>query len=159
MGREQASTDRQGSVGAPSSRHEPLLRIGSFVVLLGDLEVGFASVSRLTSETDPDTVRGERPGHRLVPVVLRRALTPSTELYEWRRRVVAGRDDRRDVTIRQLSAPGGRIVNQWTLVNAWPCRWSGPAFDALNDEIAYEEVELMFDDLVWHDRKPAHEGD
>jgi phage tail-like protein len=50
-------------------------------------------------------------------------------------------------------------VNQWTLVNAWPCRWSGPAFDALNDDIAYEEVELMFDDLVWHDRQPAHEGD
>ena len=158
MGSGQPS-DRQGSAGAPSGRDEPLLRIGSFVVLIGDLEVGFASVGRLTSETDPDTVRGERPGHRLVPVVLRRALTASTELYEWRRRVVAGRDDRRDVTIRQLSAPGGRIVNQWTLVNAWPCRWSGPSFDALNDEIAYEEVELMFDDLVWHDRKPAHEGD
>jgi phage tail-like protein len=148
-----ASTDRQAATRAPSTRDAPLLRTSSFVVLIGDVEFGFASVGRLTSETDPDAARAERPGHRLVPVVLRRALTASTDLYEWRRQVVAGRDDRRDVTIRQLSAPGGRIVNQWRLVNAWPCRWSGPSFDALNDGIAFEEIELMFDDLVWLDRK------
>jgi phage tail-like protein len=159
MGSGQASTDRHGPPPVPSSHDEPLLGINSFVVLIGDLEVGFASVGRLTSETDPDAVRADRPGHRLVPVVLRRAITRSTDLYEWRRQVVAGRDDRRDVTIRQLSAPGGRLVNEWTLVNAWPRRWSGPAFDALSDDIAYEEIELMFEDLVWLDRKPAQEED
>jgi phage tail-like protein len=86
--------------------------------------------------------------------VLRRALTTSTELYDWRRLIVAGKDDRRDVTIRQLSAPGGKIVNSWRLVRAWPCRWSGSAFDAMNNDIAYEELELTFDDLIWLDHNP-----
>ena len=83
--------------------------------------------------------------------MLRRALTTSTELYDWRRLIVDGKDDRRDVTIRQLSAPGGKVVNTWRLVRAWPCRWSGPAFDALKNDVACEEIELRFDDLVWLD--------
>jgi phage tail-like protein len=83
--------------------------------------------------------------------VLRRALTSSTELYDWRRHIVDGRDDHRDVTIRQLSAPGGKAVHAWRLVGAWPCRWSGPSFNALSNDIAWEELELMFDDLVWLD--------
>jgi hypothetical protein len=37
------------------------------------------------------------------------------------------------------------------LVRAWPCRWSGPGFDALKNDIACEEIELSFDDLVWLD--------
>ena len=90
--------------------------------------------------------------------MLRRALTSSTELYDWRRLIVAGKDDRRDVTIRQLSAPGGTVVNAWRLVRAWPCRWSGPALDALSNEIAWEELELTFDDLVWLDHDPTITG-
>jgi T4-like virus tail tube protein gp19 len=138
----------------PSRQPEPLLRISCFQVLIGDKELGFAEVGRLTSETDlgapPD-----RPVHRLATVVLRRAIGTATELYDWRRLIVAGKDDRRDVTIRQLSAPGGKIVNSWKLMRAWPCRWSGPGFDAMSNEIAYEELELSFDDLVWLEHNPA----
>ena len=132
---------------------EPLLRISCFQVLIGDRQVGFAEVGQLTSETGLDA-SSDRPVHRFATVVLRRALTTSTELYDWRRLIVDGKDDRRDVTIRQLSAPGGKIVNSWRLMRAWPCRWSGPGFDALSNEIAYEELELTFDDLVWLEHNP-----
>ena len=131
----------------PSRQSEPLLRISCFEVLIGDRELGFAEVGRLTSETD--LAAADRPVHRLATVVLKRALTTSTELYDWRRLIVAGKDDRRDVTIRQLSAPGGTVVNSWRLLRAWPCRWSGPAFNAMSNEIAFEELEVTFDDLVW----------
>lgn len=137
----------------PPRNVDSLLPVSSFVVQIGDREVGFAEVGRLTSETELEGPP-DRPEHRFAPVVLRRALTRSTELYDWRRSIAAGKDDRRDVTIRQLSAPGGTIVNAWLLVRAWPVRWSGPAFDALSDDIACEELELMFDDLVWLDRTP-----
>ena len=130
-----------------------MLRISCFEVLIGKRELGFAEVGRLTSETDLDTL-SDRRVHRFATVVLRRALTTSTELYDWRRLIVQGKDDRRDVTIRQLSAPGGTIVNSWRLVRAWPCRWSGSAFDAMNNDVAYEELELTFDDLVWLDHNP-----
>ncbi len=132
----------------PSRSPEPLLRISSFEVLIGGREVGFAQVGPLTSETDDDEAL-DKPVHRFATVVLRRALTSSTELFDWRRAITAGKDDRRDVTIRQLSAPGGDVVNAWRLVRAWPRRWSGPAFDSMNHDVACEELELRFDDLVW----------
>ncbi len=141
----------------PSREPEPLLRVSCFQVLIGDRELDVASVGRLTSEADPDAPR-DRGANRYAPVVLRRALTTATELYDWHRAIVDGKDDRRDVTIRQLSAPGGRVVNAWRLVRAWPCRWSGPAFDALDSSIACEELELLFDDLVWLDRNQRITG-
>ena len=138
----------------PSREPDHLLRISCFEVLIGNKELGFAEVGRLTSETEPG-VPTERPVHRFATVVLRRALTTSTELYDWRRRITAGKNDRRAVTIHQLAAAGGEIVNSWRLEGAWPCRWSGPGFDAMSNDIAYEEIELSFDDLVWIEHNPS----
>jgi phage tail-like protein len=53
------------------------------------------------------------------------------------------------VTIHQLAAAGGEIVNSWRLDGAWPRRWSGPSFDAATSGVAVEELELAYDDLVW----------
>jgi phage tail-like protein len=134
---------------------EPLLRTSYFRVLIDDRELGFAEISPLTSRTahEPHTERRDAYDH----VVLRRALTRSTELYDWRRRIAEGGEDRRRVTIEQLEAPGGAVANRWTLVDAWPCRWSGPSFDAQSSALAFEELELTFADLVWHDRT-HHQG-
>jgi phage tail-like protein len=134
----------------PPRELEPLLRVSCFEVRIDGRELSFAAVSRLTSETDLDG-HPDRRVDRFATVVLRRAMTTSTELYDWRRRIVDGTDDRRDVTILQRSAPGGDVVNAWRLVRAWPCRWSGPAFDALANDVACEELELTFDDLAWLD--------
>lgn len=59
------------------------------------------------------------------------------------------------MTISQLDRPGGSVVNSWRLVGAWPRRWSGPAFDALEGGLAYEELELALDDLVWDTAPPS----
>ena len=131
---------------------EPLLGTGHFRVRIGRRELGFCQVGPLSSETD---LTAEYPHHTFEKVVLRRALTRSKELYEWRRRVVEGFEDRRHVTSSQLDAPAGRIVNTWRLVGAWPRRWSGPTFDAVHGGLAYEELELAFDDLVWLDEGAA----
>ncbi len=141
----------------PSREPEPLLRIDSFEVLIGDRHLGFAGVSRLTSVTDLDGL-SDQYVHRFDTVVLRRALTDSRYLYDWRRLIVEGMDARRDVTIRQLSSPGGELVNSWRLLRAWPCRWSGPAFDALANDLAWEKLELAFDDLVWLEPDPGITG-
>ena len=136
---------------------EHLLGTSHFRVLIGRRELGFSEVTRLTSETDL-TVPPKQRRHAYETVVLRRALTRSTELYDWRRRIVDGTDDRRVVTIHQLDGPGGRIVNSWRLVRAWPCRWSGPPFNALESGIAYEELELAFDELTWTNPETTTEG-
>jgi hypothetical protein len=129
---------------------EPAALLGTshFRVLIGKRELGFCAVGRLTSETDLTLPAAERH-HAFETVVLRRALTRSSELYDWRRKIIEGTDDRRPVTIQQLESPAGAVVNTWRLERAWPCRWSGPAFNAVESGIAYEELELAFDDLLW----------
>jgi phage tail-like protein len=129
---------------------EPLLGTRNFRVLIGPRETAFSEVSRLTSTTDFPAQ--SEPVHRTETVVLRRAVTDSKDLYTWRRRIVDGHADRRTVTIELLDRPGGPVTNAWQLVQAWPCRWSGPAFDARGSYIAMEEIELVFDDLVWLER-------
>ena len=125
----------------PTRQPNALLRVNCFAVLIGEQEIGFAEVGPLRSETVLPGPEGT-PVHRFATVVLRRALTTSTELYDWRRRIVSGKkDDRRDVTIRQLAAPGGPVVNAWRLTRAWPSRWSGPAFDAMKNDVACEELD------------------
>ena len=141
----------------PVRELESLLGTSHFRVLIGRSELGFCAVSRLTSATDL-TVPPEQRRHAYETVVLRRALTGSTELYDWRRRIVDGADDRRVVTIHQLDGPAGRIVNSWRLVRAWPSRWSGPAFNALESGVAYEELELAFDELTWTNPETTTEG-
>ena len=137
---------------------EPLLGTSHFRVRIGRRELGFSEVGPLTSETDLTVP--EEPQERLPTVVLRRALGRSTELYDWRRRIAEGIDDRRTVTISQLDGPGGRVVNSWRLVRAWPRRWSGPAFNAAETGLAYEELELAFEDLVWlQDPRKRPQGD
>src|SRR5215213_7647100 len=132
----------------PEHEAAALLGTSHFRVLIGRDELGFAEVSPLSSAVDPES--GERFAH----VVLRRALSRDRTLFDWRRAVVEGKRDRRTVTIQQLESAGGRIANAWRLVRAWPCRWSGPALNALESGIAFEEIELAFDDLVWVRPRP-----
>jgi phage tail-like protein len=132
----------------PDRELPPLLGTSHFLVLIGQRELGFSEVGRLSSETDARLPSQERV-HRFGTVVLRRALTRSSELYDWRRNIVTGQDDRRPVTIRLLDAAGRGVVNSWRLEGAWPCRWSGPSLNASGKDVAIEELELAYDDLVW----------
>ena len=132
----------------PDRELPPLLGTSHFLVLIGQRELGFSEVGRLSSETDARLPSQEHV-HRFETVVLRRALTRSSELYDWRRNIVTGQDDRRPVTIRLLDAAGRGVVNSWRLEGAWPCRWSGPSLNALGNDVAIEELELAYDDLVW----------
>jgi phage tail-like protein len=134
----------------PTRELEPLYGKNHFRVLIGTQEFGFSEVSGLTSETDPEASRG-KAAHRFGTVVLRRAITRSRDLYEWRRRIIEGHDDRRPVTIQQLVGAGGSVANSWRLQRAWPRRWSGPTFNAMGNDVAMEELELAFDDLLWLD--------
>jgi len=137
---------------------EPLFGTSYFRVLVGRRELGFAEIGPVSSATDLALPPDQR-GHRFETIIMRRALTASTELYDWRKAIVDGKDERRTVTIHQLDGPGGKIVNSWRLVRAWPSRWSGPAFNALENGVAYEELELAFDDVVWTNRETPTQGD
>lgn len=138
----------------PDRELAPLLGTSRFLVLIASRELGFSEVSRLSSATDlADLTDPTHPvqerANRFETVVLRRALTRSSELYDWRRSIVSGKNDRRPVTIRLLDASGSAPLIAWRLEGAWPCRWSGPSLNAMGADVAMEELELAYEDLVW----------
>lgn len=124
----------------PAREPPSLLGTAHFRVLIGRREVGFAEVGPLVAD-------GEQPS-----IVLRRALAASaTELFDWRRK-----GDARPVVVQQLDSAGGQIVNAWRLENARPLKWTGPALNAASNAVAMEELELVYDELVW--LEPESEG-
>jgi len=124
----------------PAREPPSLLGTAHFRVLIGRREVGIAEVGPLVSDGEPPAL------------VLRRALAGrATELFDWRRK-----GDVRAVTIEQLDAAGGAVVNAWRLVNARPLKWTGPSFNAATNDVAIEELELGYEELVW--LEPESEG-
>jgi hypothetical protein len=74
-------------------------------VRVGRRELGFCEVGRLSSATDLTQPPDERRD-RFETIVLRRALTQSTELYDWRKRIVDGaRVERRADVLDDARAP------------------------------------------------------
>ena len=41
-------------------------------------------------------------------------------------------------------------VMRWTFKNAWPTKYTGPWFNAKNNEIAMETLEIVAEDLQLH---------
>lgn len=125
-----------------------------FRVHLGEVEVGVESITPL---------HWASPGHADAEmrqtVTLRRAIGADRAFFKWRAAVASGKQDVRDVTITQLSTPAGRAVNEWLLKKATPVRWSGPDFNALSGDIAYEELELRYESIAWRIASKAAEGD
>jgi len=80
-------------------------------------------------------------------VELRYGLTASTELWDWMMLAVAGRVQRKNVSILLLDSDGATEVLRWDLINAWPCQWRGAVLDALNHEVAIESLTLVFETL------------
>jgi phage tail-like protein len=121
---------------------------GNFRVHLGETELGFAEVG-------PLTVRAER--NRPVPdaVVLRRAVTGATDLWDWHARAAHTQKLALDVVIELCDATWERIVARWVLVAARPVRWTGPRLDANTQEVAMEEIELVGERLEWRPLRPG----
>lgn len=132
----------------------------NFRVNISNKEVSVARISPLELAADPEELKrlagGGRSGSRVwsAPpqtgrIVMTRAIDADRTFYEWRREAIAGKPAVRTVTIRQLDRSGKNTVNAWKIVNAWPLRWTGPAFDALDGGIAHEALELVFTDINW----------
>ena len=97
----------------PEHEAAALLGTSHFRVLIGREELGFAEVGPLSSEVDPES--GEQFAH----VVLRRALSRDTRLFDWRRAIVDGKNDRRTaevvgkwVWVRFTEQPAAEIRQQ-----------------------------------------------
>lgn len=115
---------------------------------------GFSQVNGLVSQSDVVEFRvGNKntvfklPGKtRFGNIVLRKGCTSSGELYEWRRNIENGDDDRRSGSIILLDG-NLREKARWNFYEAWPCRYEAPQLDASDNGVSIETLELCVERL------------
>jgi phage tail-like protein len=139
------------------SNKNPYSNFNFTVSINGDLTAAFQEVSGLDSENTPieyregadafNTVR-KLPGIEKYPnLVLKRGLTGSLVLWQWRQELRDGATSFPDVrnVVIQLEDEQHRPVYKWTLTNAWPTSLKGPSLKGQGNEIAIETLELAYD--------------
>jgi phage tail-like protein len=115
---------------------------------------GFAQVSGLGSESDvieyrsgadPSTVK--IPGRtRFANIVLRKGVTNSLDLYQWRKHVEEGQADVRSGSIVLLDS-AMREKARWNFYGGWPSRYEGPLLDAQDSAVSVETLEIAVERL------------
>jgi phage tail-like protein len=97
---------------------------------------------------DPMNTVRKVPGlEEYANVVLKRGVTGSTVLWDWRKEVRDGGSafpPVRNVTIQLLDEQHVSVL-KWVLTNAWCSKLGGPSLNAKGNEIAIETLELACD--------------
>lgn len=77
---------------------------------------------------------------------LKRGIATSDDLWTWHAGFVDGTVRRRDGMI-VLQDDTRAPIKVWRLKRALPVRWTGPAFNAMQSQVAIEELELAHEGL------------
>jgi phage tail-like protein len=129
-----------------------------FKVEIGGItRAGFRECSGLDAANDSvDYREGDEDPHlhkllglqKYSNITLKRGITDDVQLWEWRKKVMAGKmtDARQTVHIKIIDDEG-KDAAEWTLVRAWPTKWTGPTFNATANEVAIDTVEITHEGL------------
>jgi phage tail-like protein len=137
-------------------RVEPFRGFNFKVELDGVAQAHFQECSGLDSQTASiDYREGDGPLHvfklpglnSFSPISLKRGITDSAELWQWRLTVVSGKAERKNGSIILLNEAGEEKI-RWNFSEAWPSKWTGPAFNATGNSVAIETLEITHEELV-----------
>ena len=136
-------------------RTDPFRGFNFLVEIDGITQAGFQEVGGLDASTDPvDYREGTDPNHvrkltglnKFSPITLKRGITTSDELWRWRKTVIDGNPERKNGSIVLLDETGAEML-RWNFANAWPSKWTGPAFNATSTAVAVETLEITHEEL------------
>lgn len=139
---------------ATGERKDPFRAFNFLVEIDGITRAGFRECSGLDTAQDPIDYRegGEAIHVRKLPglvkysnISLKRGITDDAELWEWRKKAIDGKVERKNGSIILLDDAGAEKL-RWNFVEGWPSKWTGPTFNATGNEVAIEALEI------------AHEG-
>ena len=84
--------------------------------------------------------------------IFKRGIAEGVDLWEWCTSVndYPRAIERKSITINLLDNDG-ESQKTYTLLEAWPCRYSIDDFNASNDELAMEEIEFVYESLEIED--------
>jgi phage tail-like protein len=74
-------------------------------------------------------------------ITLKPGITDNHSLWDWRKKVIDGKTERKNGSI-VLCDDTGEEKLRCNFVNAWPSKWIGPSFNATEDAVAVEELEI-----------------
>ncbi len=115
----------------------------------GVIQGGFKMMSGLGSKQDVieyklggDRSVRRKPGRvAFKNIVLEKGYTTGTELFDWRKSMIEGKDDRKNGAVIVLNDDGSQAA-RWDFFRAWPVSWDGPNLTAGAAETAVEKIEL-----------------
>ncbi|MEI7025321.1 phage tail protein [Paenibacillus sp. y28] len=133
-----------------------------FIVELDGLQAaGFSEVSGLQSEIEYEEIAEGGVNthfHRLPkrvkspPLVLKRGLSLSTDLWNWYSSAMNGQITRKTGSIIMYDQDGDELC-RWNFAEAYPIKWSGPELNAMRSEVAVESIEIVHNGLTAYDKK------
>jgi phage tail-like protein len=138
------------------TRTEPYRGFNFLVEMDGITQAGFQECTGLDSQTaiieyregaDPNHSRKLTGLNSFSPITLKRGVTDSDELWKWRLTAVEGKVERKNGSIVLLDESGAEKI-RWNFSNAWPTKWTGPAFNSIGNSIAVESLEITHEEIT-----------
>lgn len=138
-------------------RKDPYHGYNFHVEIDGVTKAGFREASGLDTGQDPVEYRNgdekqltvrKLPGLiKYSNITLKRGITDDKDLWEWRKKVMDGKVERKNVSIVLLSDDLQEKL-RWNIREAWPNKWTGPSFNATSNDVAIETLEFVHEGLV-----------
>lgn len=138
-----------------AERKDPFRGFNFRVEMDGITRAGFREASGLDSSQDPiDYREGNQnltvrklPGlNKYSNISLKWGVTDDAELWDWRKKSIDGKVERKNGSIVLCDETGAEKV-RWNFVEGWPTKWTGPSFNATGNEVAIETLEIAHEGL------------
>jgi phage tail-like protein len=117
---------------------------GAFSEVSG-LEITIEAIPYRNGNDDftPRKIVGQKTYSNLI---CKRGATGHVEFWNWIKQALDGQVQRADGSII-LQDENQTEVMRWNFSRGWPCKYTGPTFNAANNEIAMETLEICVEDL------------
>jgi len=141
---------------ATGDRRDPFQAFRFLIEIDGITRAGFRECSGLDSSQDPVEYRegNESLTARKLPglnkysnISLKRGITDDKQLWEWRKKAIDGKIERKNGSI-VLQDDAGEEKVRWNFIAAWPTKWTGPTFNATANDVAIETLDLAHEGVV-----------
>jgi len=117
---------------------------------------GFRECSGLDASSDPIDYREgtqktysplKLPGQtKYSNIVLKWGITDDHALWEWRKKTIDGKTERKNGSIVLMSEDGEEKI-RWNFVEGWPTKWVAPSMNATANEVAIETLEIVHEGI------------
>lgn len=141
---------------ATGDRKDPLRSYNFKLEIDGITRAGFRECSGLDASQDPVEYRegNEKPlTARKLPglnkysnISLKWGITDDASLWEWRKKAIDGKVERKNGSIILLDDTGEEKI-RWNFVAGWPTKWTGPSLNATEQQVAIESMEIAIEGL------------